>query len=431
MIKNVVVDRCDFQPGSIVDGKYTVKKLLGEGSFGAVYLVNDGRGSSYALKLLRLWEVPSEIRKELTDRFEMEFETGQINCDNLVRSLNYGMVGGNPYIIMEYCPGGDLQPYLGKPNERTPLICRDILIGLNALHSKGKVHRDLKPENVLFKQDGSAALTDFGISGDRNHRMTQCNIFQKPNQIFGTWAYMPPEQVSRARGGATVLPTTDIFSFGVLIYQLLTGKLPFGKLESHNDLAEYTKRGEKGQWDRATLDLIHEGRRWEQLIDGCLIPDFKSRLQTVADVYKLLPQQDIKCTPIQKKITPVYSPKVVTHGFQLRIMQGEEHGRIYDLTALMEKNRRILTLGRQYDNIIFIKSKYSEYLSRHHCTFESSPDGKEWVIRDGQWDGQSKQWCYSRNGTFVNSTPVGPTGFFLKPGDIIAIGDVTIRFENY
>ena len=78
-----VVDRCDFQPGNVIDGRYSVRKSLGEGSFGAVYLVEDGRGGKYALKLLRLWEVPAEIRQPLMDRFEMEFKTGQIDCDRV------------------------------------------------------------------------------------------------------------------------------------------------------------------------------------------------------------------------------------------------------------------------------------------------------------------------------------------------------------
>ena len=104
-----------------------------------------------------------------------------------MRSLDYGTVGGNPYIVMEYCSGGDLTPYLGSGSSKIPLICQQILIGLHALHTRGKVHRDLKPENVLFKSNGIAALTDFGIAGDRNKRMTERNIFGKPNQIFGTW----------------------------------------------------------------------------------------------------------------------------------------------------------------------------------------------------------------------------------------------------
>ena len=399
-----VVDRCDFQPGNVIDGRYSVKKSLGEGSFGAVYLVEDGRGSMYALKLLRLWEVPAEIRQPLMDRFEMEFKTGQIDCDNLVRSLNYGIVGGNPYIVMEYCPGGDLEPLLGKPDARTPRICQDILVGLNALHDRGKVHRDLKPENVLFKQNGKAALTDFGISGDRTHRMTQRNIFGKPNQIFGTYAYMPPEQAMRARGGATVLPTTDIFSFGVLLFQLLTGQLPFGSLETHNDLAEYQKRGKDGIWNRGLLQPLPNGQQWIRVIDGCLIPDFKIRLQTVQEVLKLLPQQiggNYSSEPV--KMVQSYAPQQQTRGFQLRILQGEEYGKTYNLTQMADAGRRILTIGRQQGNVIKIKSDFSDFMSRFHCTIERDPNSGLWAIRDGQWRNEYRQWKNSSNGTYRTS----------------------------
>jgi serine/threonine protein kinase len=432
-----VVDRCDFQPGNVIDGRYSVRKSLGEGSFGAVYLVEDGRGEKYALKLLRLWEVPAEIRQPLMDRFEMEFKTGQIDCDNLVRSLSYGIVGGNPYIVMEYCPGGDLEPLLGKPDNRTPKICQDILIGLNALHDRGKVHRDLKPENVLFKQNGKAALTDFGISGDRTHRMTQRNIFGKPNQIFGTYAYMPPEQVTRARGGATVLPTTDIFSFGVLVYQLLTGQLPFGTLESHNDLAEYQKRGKDGIWNRGLLQTVPNGQEWARMIEGCLTPDFKERLQSVQEVARMLPES----TPMAfLQATPYQNPAVQTtptppniggerRGFLLRILQGEEYGRTYNLSQMADAGRKILTVGRQAGNAITVKSDFSDFMSRFHCTIER--DGGHWVIRDGQWRKEQRQWVNSTNGTYVNGKPVTQNGFYLKTGDIIAIGDVTMRFENF
>ena len=424
-----VVDRCDFRPGDRVDGQYVVKKSLGEGSFGAVYLVEDGCNRKYALKLLRLWEVPGEIRQPLMDRFEMEFKTGQIDCDNLVRSLAYGTVGGNPYILMEFCPGGDLQPCLGKVDANTPRICKDILIGLNALHDRGKVHRDLKPENVLFKENGKAALTDFGIAGDRTHRMTQRNIFGKPNQIFGTYAYMPPEQVNRARGGATVLPTTDIFSFGVLVYQLLTGALPFGTLESHNDLAEYQKRGKDGKWDSTPLRSINNGEQWARLIDGCLRPDFKERLQTVSDVLRLVPQQS-SYNQQNIRMAQAYAPQQQTHGFLLRVMQGEEYGKAYNLTDLASQGRRVLTVGRQTDNAIYIKSDFSDLMSRRHCTLEMvSPN--QWALRDGQWLSEYRQWVNSTNGTYVNSRPVSQNGYYLAAGDIIAMGDVTLRFENY
>lgn len=419
------VNRCDFNVGDYVDNKYRVSKSLGEGSFGKVYKVTDHSGHEYALKLLRLWEVPPEIRQPLMDRFEMEFKTGQIECEYLVHSLACGTVGGNPYILMEFCPGGDLTPLIGTANHKIPLICQQILIGLHALHTRGKVHRDLKPENVLFKSNGVAALTDFGIAGDRNKRMTERNIFGKPTQIFGTYAYMPPEQVNRRRGEATVLPTTDIFSFGVLAFQLLTGSLPFGELTSHNELALYQKRGKNGEWDHQKLMRINNGKQWEQLFDGCLNPDFKHRLQSVNDVLRYLPEAG------EMQIAAAYNPPHIVHGFCIRIMQGEEYGKVYSLSDIVRQGRRMLTLGRERDNVIYIKEQQSAYLSRRHCTLETNVEGNLWIIRDGQWQKEQMKWVGSRNGTYVNSTEVSEKGYVLKPGDILSIGDVKMRFENY
>ena len=229
------IQRCKFSVGDTIDGHYRVEKVLGEGTFGIVYSVCDYHNKHYALKLLRLWEVHPEIREGLVKRFDMEYETGLIESDYLVHSLHHGLVMGNPYIVMELCTGGDLITISEHSRLDLPRVANHVLQGLGALHSCGKVHRDLKPENVLLKSNGNYALTDFGISGDRNKRMTECNILGKPQQIFGTYAYMPPEQLN-PRKNATVLPTTDIFSFGVMMFQLITGELPFGRLNDEADL---------------------------------------------------------------------------------------------------------------------------------------------------------------------------------------------------
>ena len=422
-----VADRCVFQPGQAIDGRYTVRKTLGEGSFGVVYLVEDYQRTRYALKLLRLWEVPGEIRDELNGRFEREYKTGLIRCDNLVHALARGRVGGNPYIIMEFCPGGDLEALLGKGDPRNAQICRDILTGLSALHAQHIVHRDLKPENVLFKQDGKAALTDFGIVGDREHRMTVRNILGKPTQIFGTYAYMPPEQVGRTRG-ATVLPTTDIFSFGVLAYQLLTGELPFGALESHNDLAEYQIRGKKGEWSRSRLLRVADSQQWQRVIEGCLHPDYRQRLQTADEVMRLIPRQQAYRLPYQPQPLPAQRLRQ-SDSCVLRVARGEESGRVYDLGRLLESGQRVVTIGRQQGNDVCVKSSRSDFLSRFHCTMEYT--GQYWLLRDGQLRRDTRQWTASLNGTFVNERKVPPGGYYLRSGDKIAIGDVILTFENY
>ena len=424
-----IVERSELNIGQCVGDRYVVEKVLGEGSFGKVYRVKDMDGTLYALKLLHLWDVAPDIRQPLMERFEMEFKTGQIDCEYLVQSVDYGKIGGNPYIVMEFCPGGDLTPCLGQDAHRISNICKQILLGLRALHINGKVHRDLKPENVLFKSNGIAALTDFGIAGDRNHRMTERNILGRPQQIFGTYAYMPPEQVNRQRGGATVLPTTDIFSFGVMAFQLLTGKLPFGELTNHNELANYQKRGKNGEWTRHLLSGLKNANQWVQLLEGCLQPNFKKRIQSVDEVLKYLPnvshEHILAFTPPASVIQQNMNNE---SGTCLRVMQGEEFGKVYSLSSLLTKGVRIITIGRDAGNLIALKVDVSFYTSRYHCCIEVHP-APGWIIRDGQWHEHNRQWIESCNGTFVNSTQVSQTGYILESGDIVSIGDIKMRFE--
>ncbi|MDR1813964.1 MAG: protein kinase [Tannerella sp.] len=433
-----IAQRCDFNPGDRVGSRYIVEQVLGEGSFGNVYKVHDFSNNVYALKLMRLWEVHPEIRQQLSDRFEMEFQTGRINSRYLVQSLDYGTEKGNPYIVMEFCPQGDLLHLAQKKRPDYITVGRQILYGLRDLHSCGKVHRDLKPENVLIRDDGTSALTDFGIAGDRNKRMTERNLLGKPTQIFGTYAYMPPEQVNPKRGEATVLPTTDIFSFGVLMYQIITGILPFGRLDSENDLPIYIKRGREGDWDRKLLTNSRQGAEFARIIEGCLVPDFKNRLQTVDAVLALFPAQssyaeaEVKISP--EKDTSSFSREVKS-GVLLRIMHGEEHGTSFRLNDLLKDGKRLLTMGRKdisSNNSIPLVETGSCYISRKHCTLEWDKRNQVWYIRDGQRDINSGDgWRDSVNGTYVNSSEVSRDGMAFYPGDIISVGDVKLRAEGY
>ena len=250
--------------GDAIGNRYTVKKMLGEGSFGIVYQVSDNAGADYAFKVAKLWEIPPEVRKSLVARSKMEFEAGQIDSQYLVHSVDYGMMSGNPFIVMEFCNNGDVLEYITKHNLNIDKLATHILNGLGALHRHGKVHRDLKPENVLVKSNGDFALTDFGISGDRNKQLTETNFLGKPIQVFGTYAYMPPEQVKPSKRAPTVLPTTDIFSFGVMMYQLITKELPFGLLRDQGDLVPYLRNGKNGNLNRQTLRMSSCAGHWER-----------------------------------------------------------------------------------------------------------------------------------------------------------------------
>ncbi len=453
-----VAERCSFAPGDYIDGKWKVESFLGEGTFGQVFRVKDSGGRTYALKLLKLWEIMASERPNLLKRFEREYETGLIKSDYLVHSLQKGIVKGNAYIVMEYCQGGDLHSALKKTRLDLALLANHVLLGLRDLHLNGKVHRDLKPENVLLRSQNHAVLTDFGISGDQNNRLTQRGWSGVPQQRFGTIAYMPPEQVNPKRGNATVLPTTDIFSFGVMMYQLLTGCLPFGELSVEADVPKYVYNGKNGVWDRNQLGKVSDGSDWLPLIEGCLVPDFKNRLQTIDDVLKLVPKHKGIGSEIPTSNSTSFK-KDARNGILLRVMQGEELGRIYKLETLFTNNRLIILIGRDSNDVwnhIGIKENESCYISRQHCTIEKDVTSNSWILRDGQFrvicpiglradnilpcqrctarcisGGRSPmKWKESLNGTYVNSNEVPSAGVKIMPGDIISIGDVKMRVEG-
>lgn len=454
-----VPERCDFRIGDIINGfgnsYYRIEKELGEGTFGIVYKVKDNQDRTCALKLLKLWTVPSDVYRGLRDRFVMEFETGKINSNYLAHSFAYGDIRHNPYFVMEFCPNGDLRSYVKNNKVDFAKIGCDILCGLRDLHHEGKVHRDLKPENVLLRDDYSAVLTDFGISGDQNKRMTERGIIGKPKQLFGTYPYMPPEQVNPPRGGkATVLPTTDIFSFGVMMYEMMVGKLPFGQLEKDEQLYDYLDHGKKGIWDRDALKRVDQSGVWTSVISRCLDPDYKTRISSASEVIHMLPKPQSPITSPSSSTTS-RSFMVVREGIQLRVMQGNDYGKVFKLNNYLKNQHQIITMGRFDESVSNdIRINDAEFLvSRCHCTLEYDEMSGQWVIRDGQWRkncaialrlgscmnctaycrpaDKPGEWKNSMNGTYLNSSEVGKHGMILNPGDIITIGDVKLRVEGY
>lgn len=427
-----MAQRCSFSEGDIINSQFQVERVLGEGTFGIVYSVKDHHGDIYALKLLRLWEIHPDLREGLAKRFKMEFETGLIKSDYLVHSYSYGFIQGNPYIIMEFCPGGDLIEVSKHQHVDYVSIAVCVLKGLHALHSNGKVHRDLKPENVLVNSNGEFVLTDFGIAGDRNKRMTERNILGKPKQLFGTYAYMPPEQVRPTHKEATVLPTTDIFSFGVMMYQIITGELPFGELNDESDLPAYMRNAREGNWNRTRLHQA-SAEAWTPLIEGCLEPNFTSRLQNTEEVLNLVPGYTRSRRSPGKQAVG-YKTKIV-NGLLLRIMQGEDYGRIVYLDDIADEHNPILHLGRKdygVKNDIEITESESCYISRYHCTLVLDYNSGNWILQDGQWRPNSgRAWKRSTNGTFINSSEVSEIGMAIFPGDIISIGETKLRVEAY
>ena len=159
----------------------------------------------------------------LFDRFNREIGIGErLNHPNVMRVFG-GEKHSRIYMVMEWCPGRLLRQILDEgrlPQDRAIRIAIEILKALDYIHTNGVVHRDLKPENIMVDENDHIKLIDFGIAGDTaSRRLTYANF----TSMLGTPNYIAPEQVKGKRGDGR----TDLYSMGVILYEMLTGKLPF------------------------------------------------------------------------------------------------------------------------------------------------------------------------------------------------------------
>lgn len=423
----MVAFRLDLKEGDVIGDKYRIVKTIGRGSYGDVLLVQ-GSHTRYAMKILRLYDEMSDLHDELVKRFTQEYEIAQMPGKYFVHSYEFSEMKGNPYFTMEYCPKGDLSKFVGKNTSLLPQMAHDILLGLNDLYTYGggKIHRDLKPENVLVRENGSAALTDFGTVGDKKNKWSGRNVWGGLKQRFGTPLYMAPEMNDLKGGGVTYLATIDIWSFGVMFYELLTGgKFPFGAPQNLSELPQYQENAKKGRWDRQTLRLTAHGTQWLPIIERCLMPNYQDRYQSSLELLKDV--DALVGSPISTPI-PVAEPRS-SNIARLIITQGEEVGKTFRLAEFLEGKRRMIRVGRSIHNDIVLKDNVETYVSRYHFTIERSPDGRFWSLKDGQWLKDAHEWGCSTNGTYLNATPVTKDGQRLYTGDIITAGEFKLKVE--
>lgn len=200
---------------------YRVVRHIGTGGMGSVYLaVNTSIDQQVAIKVLRP-EVAANPK--LRARFKQEAELlCSLDHPNIVKFLNYVESPQGVYLIMEYVKGITLKDFINKKNglivekKAYPIIC-EILDAFSYAHSKGIVHRDIKPSNIIIQEDGHIKVMDFGIA----QIVSESN--NDGNTVMGTPAYMSPEQIY----GKPVDARSDIYSLGVLIYNMLTGRAPY------------------------------------------------------------------------------------------------------------------------------------------------------------------------------------------------------------
>ena len=285
-----------FAPGTIVDARYRVIGLLGRGGMGEVYRAEDLRlGEQVALKFL-----PEKLVEDgaALARFHREVRTARlITHRNVVRVHDLGEVDGQPFLSMEYVDGEDLASLLRRigrlPADKALELARQLCAGLGAAHERGILHRDLKPGNVLVDGQGRAKITDFGLAA-------LASDLEAP-ELAGTPAYMAPEQLGEGR----VSYASDIYSLGLVLYEMFTGRSPF----AGNDSRQVLERLHQSDPPRMSTHVQGLDPQLEEVVLRCLRLEPERRPQSAIDVAASLPGGDPLAAALAAGETP--SPEMV------------------------------------------------------------------------------------------------------------------------
>ena len=286
-----------FAPGAIVAERYRIVALLGRGGMGEVYRAEDLKLS----QVLAIKFLPEALSKDASAlaRFHSEVRVArQVSHPNVCRVFDIGDADGVPFLTMEYVDGEDLSSLVRRigrlPQDKAVEVSRQICAGLAAAHERGVIHRDLKPSNVMLDGAGKARITDFGLAG------IAANI-QGAEVRAGTPAYMAPEQLL----GKEVTTRSDIFSLGLVMYEVLTGKRAYDA----TTVPELMKARQSGTLTNPSTLVRDLDPLTERVILRCLETDPAKRPATALQVAAALPGGDPLAAALAAGETP--SPEMV------------------------------------------------------------------------------------------------------------------------
>ena len=280
-------------------GHYRILSLLGRGGMADVYRAEDERlGREVALKA-----VPPEFARdpERVERFEREVRAAaRLSHPNIVTVHEFGQGAGQHFYTMELMPGGDLKARIrehpeGMPPSEVRAIAAAIARALDYAHKRGYVHRDVKPENILFWEDGTPQLTDFGIA----RAMGSETGITDTGMIIGSPHYMSPEQAQ----GLEVDGRSDLYSLGVVLYEMLTGRLPFDAPNTFAVGLSHIKD--------PVPDLPRALAEWQPVVDRLLAKSPEDRYGSAGELAEVLGEDRLPrpaatpVLPVERKSDPI------------------------------------------------------------------------------------------------------------------------------
>jgi serine/threonine protein kinase len=286
-----------FTPGQMIADRYRVVAIAGRGGMGEVYRAEDLKlGQLVAIKFL-----PESLSQDAAtlSRFHSEVRIArQVSHPNVCRVFDIGDADGTPFLSMEYVDGEDLASVVRRIGRLSPdkatEIARQICAGLAAAHERGVIHRDLKPANVMLDGAGKIRITDFGLAGI-------AASIQGTDIRAGTPAYMAPEQLA----GKEVTAKSDIYSLGLILYEILTGKRAFEAAT----LPDLVKLREHGTLTSASSIVKDLDPLIERVMLRCLDKDPAQRPASALQVAAALPGGDPLAAALAAGETP--SPEMV------------------------------------------------------------------------------------------------------------------------
>src|SRR5438128_4944851 len=292
-------------------GPYEITAPLGAGGMGEVYRARDTRlGRDVAVKVL-----PSSYSddKDRLHRFEQEAcAAGALNHPNILIVHDIGTHDGAPYVVSELLEGETLRERMGgtaQPQRKAIEYALQVAHGLAAAHEKGIVHRDLKPDNIFVTKDGRVKILDFGIAkltqvegAEAQTDIPTRRVDTGPGVVMGTVGYMSPEQVS----GQKVDHRSDIFSFGTILYEMLSGRRAFHRESTADTISAILKEHPP--------DLSETNQRispaLERLVNHCLEKNPEERFHSASDLaFALEALSGSSATSAQTVAMPTFAPR--------------------------------------------------------------------------------------------------------------------------